>query len=52
MIFEVTITRTERITFEIDAENDEDAEARYLTDGDEVWSRTLDLKVLEIEGPR
>lgn len=36
--YEVTVTRTETIVFALDAESPEDAENRYLMDGDEIAS--------------
>lgn len=44
--FSVTVSRTEEITFELDAVDLNDALDRYLADGDEVTSRTTDLTVL------
>ena len=43
--YSVTVTRTESITFELDAASPEDAEERYLMDGDEVGSSTGSLQV-------
>lgn len=47
--FRVTIERTELIEFTVLAENANDAEERALMDGDEVNSRTTDLKVVLVE---
>ena len=40
--FSVLVSRTEHITFELDADDAADASARYLSDGEEVSSRTVD----------
>ncbi len=47
--FEVHVRRTEDITFAIEADDREDAEARYLSDGEEIASSTDALSVIEIE---
>lgn len=47
--FHVHVRRTEDITFAIEADDPEDAEARYLSDGEEVASSTDALSVIEIE---
>jgi hypothetical protein len=44
--FIVTIERTERIGFEVEATDRFDAEERYMMDGDEVWSDTTNIDVL------
>ena len=44
----VKILRTETIHFEIEAQDKEDAEIRYLLDGDETDSRTERIEVLEV----
>lgn len=44
-LYEVTASRTESIMFVVDADSPEDAEARYLIDGDEVASKTVELSV-------
>lgn len=38
----VEVLRTERIYFEINATSPEDAERRYLTDGDEIGSESVE----------
>ncbi|MFJ5820035.1 hypothetical protein ACIQGT_40050 [Streptomyces sp. NPDC093108] len=43
--FEVTVTRTEMITFRLPAVSALDAEERYLTDGEETNSKTVGLCV-------
>ncbi|MGW6792399.1 hypothetical protein [Streptomyces chartreusis] len=45
MLYTVTITRTEAIEFEVEAESEEDAEERYLMDGDETGSETVSTTV-------
>jgi hypothetical protein len=47
--WKVTVDRTERIEFELDALDMYDAEERYLTDGEEVGSETMKLDVLATE---
>ncbi|MFJ1874164.1 hypothetical protein [Streptomyces chartreusis] len=45
MLYTVNITRMEVIEFEIDAESEEEAEERYLMDGDETGSETVSTTV-------
>lgn len=45
MIYEVVIVRTEIIAFRLAATSAEDAEERYLMDGDEVGSETESIRV-------
>lgn len=47
--FLVSVLRTESISFEVEAESREDAEARYLMDGEETGSKTVDLSVESVE---
>jgi hypothetical protein len=47
--FIVTVTRTERITFVLDADSREDAEYRYLADAREIGSKTVSLTVDSVE---
>jgi hypothetical protein len=47
--FNVHVRRTEDITFAIDADDRDDAEARYLSDGVETFSSPSGLDVIEIE---
>lgn len=49
MIYAVTIERTEHITFQLEADNREDAIERCLSDGDEVMSRTTNFEVVDVE---
>ena len=49
MRYEVTVTRTETITFELDAESADDAWQRYLLDGEETGSRTVSLDVESVQ---
>lgn len=46
--YEVLVTRTEYISFELEAASAEDAERRYLMEGDETASRTGELTVTEV----
>jgi hypothetical protein len=39
--YTVTVLRTEMISFELDAESEDEAVARFLVDGDEVDSVTV-----------
>ncbi|MYX26824.1 hypothetical protein GTY75_09105 [Streptomyces sp. SID8381] len=48
-LYTVTVSRSELITFEVLADSPEDAEARYLPDGEETGSKTLGLEVLSVE---
>lgn len=48
--YEVTVLRSERIAYRLDARDPEDAKARYLSEGDEVGSKTIGLSVLSVEG--
>lgn len=48
MRYRLVIERTEVITFEVDADSPDQAEDRYLMDGDEVMSRTVETVVLSI----
>ena len=41
----VTITRTEIITYQVEATGRPDAERRYLTEGEEVSAKTTDNRV-------
>ncbi|MFE9252828.1 hypothetical protein [Streptomyces sp. NPDC007088] len=53
--FEVTVTRTEMITFRLPALSALDAEERYLTDGEEINSKTVGLCVestLQVDSSR
>jgi hypothetical protein len=43
--YTVTVLRTERIAFTLDAENAQDAEDRYLMDGDEGNSETVSTEI-------
>ncbi|MEV6683384.1 hypothetical protein AB0N09_42020 [Streptomyces erythrochromogenes] len=43
--YEVTVFRTEMITFRLRAASTQDAEERYLTDGEETGSATVSLNV-------
>ncbi|MFE1289708.1 hypothetical protein [Streptomyces sp. NPDC058751] len=43
--YTVLIHRTEAISFRLTAESPEDAEARYLGDGDETGSETVATEV-------
>lgn len=47
--YRVVVERSERISFLIDATSAEDAEERYLMDGDEDWSKTFDTVVTGVE---
>ncbi|MFJ4526195.1 hypothetical protein ACIP4Y_35655 [Streptomyces sp. NPDC088810] len=44
-VFEVTVVRTEMITFTLRAASGQDAEERYLMDGEETGSETVELRV-------
>ncbi|GAA2720522.1 MULTISPECIES: hypothetical protein [Streptomyces] len=48
-LYEVTVFRTEMITFTLTAVSAQDAEERYLLDGDETGSDTVELRVDTIE---
>lgn len=48
----VHVRRTENITFAVEADNEEDAERRYLADGDEVASSTHSIEVESVESDR
>jgi len=43
--YEVTVFRTEKITFTLRATSEQDAENRYLLDGEETASKTVELRV-------
>jgi hypothetical protein len=43
--YEVTVSRTEVISFTLPATSASDAEERYLTDGEETGSKTAELRV-------
>lgn len=43
--FEVTVIRTEMITFHLPATSPQDAEASYLMDGEETSSETVTLHI-------
>lgn len=45
----VTVTRTEMIEFELRAVDHLDAEARFLQDGNEVGSKTVNIAVVNTE---
>ncbi|MFI5864548.1 hypothetical protein [Streptomyces sp. NPDC051546] len=47
--YEVTVFRTEMITFTLRADSAQDAEERYLQDGEESASETVGLSVDSIE---
>lgn len=47
--YEVTVSRTETITFCLLAVSAQDAEGRYLTDGEEIGSDTVELRVDSVE---
>ncbi|MGA4800533.1 hypothetical protein [Streptomyces lavendulocolor] len=47
--YEVTVFRTEMITFTLTAVSAQDAEERYLLDGEETGSDTVELRVDTIE---
>lgn len=46
--YEVIVTRTELITFVVEADSAADAEDRYLGEGDEVASRTDTITIQSI----
>lgn len=46
MLYEVIITRTEKISFVLEATDADDATDRYLADGEETASTTTALTVL------
>ena len=46
--FIVQVARMETIAFRIEADDEEDAQARYLMDGDEVQSDTNRLEILGV----
>lgn len=48
MKWQVTVLRTERITFELEAADKDDAERRYLMDGDETDSETTSTSIEEV----
>ena len=43
--YEVSFARTELITVEVEAVSAQDAEERYLLDGDETGSKTIGMNV-------
>lgn len=45
----VTVNRTEQIAFGLEADSQEDAESRYLMDGDEIGSATISTVVVSVE---
>jgi len=47
--FTVITSRTELISYEIDARDTDDAAARYLRDGEEVGSKTTDTIVTAVQ---
>lgn len=47
--YDVTFLRTESITMRLRARNERDARERFLSDGDEIEARTLDLTVTDVE---
>lgn len=47
--YQVTLFRTEMITFTLTAVSAQDAEERYLLDGEEIGSDTVELRVDTIE---
>lgn len=47
--YEVTVLRTEMITFSLPAASVQDAQERYLLDGDETGSDTVGLRVDSIK---
>lgn len=49
MKFVVQTTRIETIAYEIEADSPQDAEARYLMDGQEVASETVSTTVDSVE---
>lgn len=49
MRYRVTVLRHENIEFELEADSVEDAQARYLADGDEVSSETALIDVIDTE---
>lgn len=51
--FTVHVLRTERISFEIEAADHDDAGVRYLADGEEVSSETVSIEIeaTEVAGP-
>ncbi|WP_159027614.1 MULTISPECIES: hypothetical protein [unclassified Streptomyces] len=48
-VYEVTVLRTEMISYTLRATSAQDAENRYLTDGEETGSKTVDLSVNAIQ---
>lgn len=46
--FEVTVVRQEIISFALEATDAADAEARYLEDGDETGSVTVNITVKSV----
>ncbi|MCX4826905.1 hypothetical protein OG883_45545 [Streptomyces sp. NBC_01142] len=44
-VYEVTVFRTEMITFTLSAASAQDAEERYLMDGEEIGSETVKMRV-------
>lgn len=48
--YEVTVSRTEMIAFQITAESPLDAENRCLSDGKETGSKTTDCSVVSVVG--
>ncbi|MGW6145342.1 hypothetical protein ACWFR4_46130, partial [Streptomyces sp. NPDC055140] len=47
--YEVTVFRTEKITFTLTAASLQDAEERYLLDGEETGSKTVELRVESVK---
>jgi hypothetical protein len=47
--YHVNVRRTEDITFAVEADSPEDAEARYLRDGDEIASSTDAFVIIDIQ---
>jgi hypothetical protein len=47
--FHVHVRRSEDITFAIEADDRDDAEARFLMDGEEIASSSNGIDVIEIE---
>lgn len=48
MKYVVRTSRTEAIDYELEADSPEDAEERYMMDGDEIASDTTDTYLLEV----
>lgn len=49
MTYRVTTTRTEEISFDVEAQSAEDAKARFLYDGDEVYASTTSTVITNVE---